>query len=82
MMSWINLMWAKLLGAWRSWVIWFNGVGLALIEYWPDLVTNFPTIQGYVSDTVFKRTMGTILIINMILRFKTKDDLADKTKVK
>ena len=48
----------KLLGKaknmWRSWTIWFNGVGIAIIGFWPDLVSNFPTLQGYVSEGVFK----------------------------
>lgn len=70
----------KIQGMWHSWTIWFNGIGLALMQYWPDLVTNFPTLQGYVSDTNFKRAMGAILATNLVLRFKTSKDLADKAK--
>ena len=79
-MDWINKQIKRVKGAWRSWTIWFNGVGIAIVGFWPDLVSNFPTLQGYVSESIFKGTMGAILVINLILRFKTTKDLADKTK--
>ena len=82
MMNWIDKQVERIKNSWRSWTIWFNGIGLALMEFWPDLVTNFPTIQSYISETIFKRTMGAILIINIILRFKTTRDLADKSAPK
>ena len=79
-MSWIYKQIERVKNSWKSWTIWFNGTAIALMAFWPDLVTNFPTIQGYVSDITYKRIMGLILVINLILRFKTTKDLADKTK--
>ena len=73
---------AKVKNMWRSWTIWFNGIGIAIVSFWPDLVSNFPTLQGYVSESIFKSTMAAILIINLILRFKTTTDLADKSSPK
>ena len=78
----MNKLLERIKNSWRSWTIWFNGVGIAIIGFWPDLVTNFPTLQGYVSESIYKGSMGAILIINLILRFKTTKDLADKTTPK
>ena len=78
----MNRLLGKVKNMWRSWTIWFNGVGIAIIGFWPDLVSNFPTLQGYVSEGVFKGAMGAILMINLILRFKTTKDLADKSAPK
>ena len=81
-MKWTNKLSERIKNSWRSWTIWFNGVGIAIIGFWPDLVTNFPTLQGYVSEGIYKGSMGAILLINLILRFKTTKDLADKTTPK
>ena len=62
----------KLKGAYKSFTIWFNSVGLLLLS----LAVTDPLLVEYMGEH------GLILVVitgNMILRFKTSDSLADKS---
>ena len=70
----------KLLNCWRSWTIWINGIFTVILLELPDLQSSFPQIQGYLPDNFYKYAMGFIIGANIILRFKTAQDLANKGK--
>jgi len=62
----------KLKGAYKSFTIWFNSVGLLLLS----LAVTDPLLVEYMGEH------GLILVVitgNMLLRFKTSDSLADKS---
>ncbi len=58
-------------GAWNSWTIWFNSVGVVLLT----LAMNEPMIMHYLEGEGF---IIVLIIGNMILRFKTTQALGDK----
>ena len=62
----------KLKGAYKSFTIWFNSIGLLVLS----IVVSDPLLVEYMGEH------GLILVVitgNMILRFKTSDGLAHKS---
>lgn len=70
----------KLLNSWRSWTILINSFFAIILLELPDLQSSFPQLQGYIPDTYYKYAMALIIVTNIILRFKTIQDLANKGK--
>ena len=70
----------KLLNSWRSWTIWINSIFAMILFELPNLQSDFPQLQGYLPDNFYKWAMGAIIAANIILRFKTAQDLANKGK--
>jgi hypothetical protein len=68
----------KLRGMRKSAVIWFNGLMLAalpLAEYARD---SLPQLTDYLSPSTY-RTIGlAVVVVNIVLRFRTSTSLADK----
>lgn len=64
----------------KSWTIWFNGVGLTLIELLPYLAETFPELEAYVSPEFYKQATTVLIIGNILLRFKTRTTLREKGK--
>jgi hypothetical protein len=62
----------------RSMTIWFNALCGSILLFMPDAVANFPQIQPYIPDAVFKHGMAVLIVGNMLLRFKTSSALRDK----
>lgn len=71
---------ARLRGAKRSLTIWFNGIAGALVLVLPVAQEVFPQMSGYIPQDTYRLLMGLIIAANILLRFKTTVDLADKTK--
>ena len=71
---------AKLDNAWRSWTIWINSLLAVIILGLPMLQESFPQLQNYLPDHIYKNVMLLIIGANIILRFKTVQDLALKGK--
>lgn len=75
----------KVIGAFRSKVIWLNAVFLAMVPWADEIIaklaqlsTELPALQPYVPDNIYK-AVGTIAVIaNLILRFKTRVPLEVK----
>ena len=61
-----------------SLTIWVNGIALAAVSFLPLIQDYFPQMQEYLSPSFYKGAMGTIVAINIILRFKTSSKLRDK----
>ena len=70
----------KLKNAWRSTTIWFNGVMATAMVVLPVAQDAFPQLQEYVPSNVYKLAMGAVIVANILLRFKTTTDLAEKGK--
>lgn len=68
----------KLKGARKSLVIWFNGLMLAILPLVPVLIDSLPTMQPYLPANFFKYAMLGVLVINLVLRFRTGQPLQDK----
>jgi len=68
----------KLKRAHKSLTIWLNGVAGALITGLPMLQDSLPALSQYVPDQAFKYAMGLVIVMNIMLRFKTTTSLGDK----
>lgn len=69
---------AKLKNSYKSVVVWFNGMGLSLLYFWDQIHDSLPELQQYVPDNVYKKIGLTLLIGNLVLRFKTGKPLEEK----
>ena len=70
----------KIKGAWRSWVIWTNGIAGTLVVLLPVAQDSFPQLQQYIPANVYQWGMAIVIAANIILRFKTTMDLSEKVK--
>ena len=68
----------KLANCRKSWTIKFNAIFGSVFYLLPILQTDFPQLRGYIPDDWFKWSMALIIVGNIVLRFKTSSDLADK----
>lgn len=69
---------AKLAGAKRSLTVWFNGVTGTVVLGLPMLQDSLPQMREYVPTDYFKWAMGAVIVINILLRFKTSQPLENK----
>lgn len=76
----INTFKARLRGSWRSLTIWFNGVVGSVATLLPVAQDSFPALQSYLPANVYAWIAGALVFGNMLLRFKTTLDLADKVR--
>lgn len=68
----------KLKGCYKSFVIWFNAItlsGMALLELFHDSLSE---LSQYIPDNLYKKIGLTVLIANIMLRFKTSKGLDEK----
>lgn len=68
----------KLKSAWKSWTIRVNAIFAAVLGGLPFLQDAFPALQPYMDAEHYKYAMGTIVAINILLRFKTSAALEHK----
>ena len=68
----------KLRGAWKSLTIWLNGILLAAFPLVGMVKENLPDIGQYLDPALFKWLGLAVVVMNIVLRFRTKSDLADK----
>ena len=69
----------KLTGAWKSFTIWFNGFWMVIIPLFDQAKDFLPQIKDYIDQSTFNHVMLFLIVAgNILLRFKTKHDLADK----
>lgn len=77
-------MWTKIKrrirGCKRSLTVWFNGAMAAAVLMLPVAQDAFPQMQTYLGADLYRWMMGVIVAANILLRFKTTVDLAEKTK--
>lgn len=68
----------KLKGAWRSFTIWFNALLLAALPLYEAAKESLPDLQGYLPPDLYKWVGVAVVVGNILLRFKTRTDLAHK----
>lgn len=68
----------RIKGSIRSLTIWINGILLALIPLYETFKNDFVQLQPYMTDANYRKLAVLIIIGNVILRFRTTKDLADK----
>ena len=69
---------AKLQGAMRSWVIWFNTASAAFIANWDAVKDAVPQLQTYIPERDYKWVAIAVVAINLMLRFRTSTSLQNK----
>lgn len=74
MNKWID----KLQGARRSLVIWFNALLLAALPMYQIVVDELPKFQQYMPEHMYKYVGMGVVIINILLRFRTTTALENK----
>lgn len=68
----------KLKGLKKSLTAWFNAAFASIVLALPMLQDTFPQLQAYLPDNVYKVMIVIVIVGNFLIRFKTKQDLADK----
>ena len=69
---------ATVRGAFKSWTIWLNALVAGVIGGLPLLQDSLPALQPYVGADLYRYGMGTIVALNIALRFKTNCGLHEK----
>lgn len=69
---------AKVRGLKRSATIWFNATVATIVSVWPFAIDAFPQIKGYIPDNIYSTAWVALVVGNILFRFKTTQDLADK----
>lgn len=68
----------KMRGLKKSATIWFNSVFASVVLALPLLQDTFTQLQPYLPDNIYKVLAVVVIVGNLLLRFKTVSDLADK----
>ena len=82
MWNWLKDKWAGLVAdlkkIHKSWTVWFNGLMAAAIFLLPEAESQLPAIKDYVPENVCHYAAGALVVVNIILRFKTVSALRGK----
>jgi len=65
-------------GTLKSLTIWFNSIAASFIIFLPELQANLPQLMAYLPADVYKWLALTVVVSNMVLRFKTNSALNTK----
>lgn len=76
----MNKLKQRLANAHKSLTCLFNGFVGSAVVLLPQAQESFPQLQGYMDAGMYKTAMGVLIVGNILLRFKTTCDLADKGK--
>jgi hypothetical protein len=68
----------KLKGAFRSLTIWFNGIILLALPVVEFASLTLPQLQEFLGVETYKLVGLIVVVSNILLRFKTKEPLAEK----
>lgn len=71
---------ARLRGAWHSATIRFNILIGGAILLLPEAQEAAPALQEYLPPELYQWVMGTLVAGNILLRFKTALDLAERAR--
>ena len=69
---------ARLRGMWKSLSVWFNGVVATLLAALPILQESIGQVRELVTADTYKALALALVVGNVLLRFRTTKDLADK----
>jgi len=65
-------------GALKSWTVRFNTAMLAVVGALPMMQDSLPALQPYIPSGFYRYLMGTVVVCNLLLRFKTNKPLRDR----
>lgn len=68
----------KIKGMLKSWTIWFNGVVVTIVAGMPLLQDMLPQFAPLLSPGIYKNVTLFVVLVNLFLRFKTRQSLAEK----
>lgn len=68
----------RIQGAIRSLTIWFNGIIAAFVPMYEMFKEELPGLQQYMTPELYFKLAMYVAIANIILRFRTTMDLANK----
>jgi hypothetical protein len=68
----------KLRGAWRSTVIWLNGLMLAFFPLVEMAKEALPDLGQFLAPGIYKWVGLFVVVANIVLRFKTRTGLENK----
>ncbi len=68
----------KFKNSYKSLTIWLNGLLLVITPYLDLAQQYLPGIQEYVSGNIYKYLIIAVIVLNLLLRFRTKNSLSDK----
>lgn len=68
----------KVKGLKKSATAWFNAIVATIVSGLPFAIDAFPQIKGYVPDNIYSAAWVVLVVGNILLRFKTTKDLAEK----
>jgi hypothetical protein len=76
----IALIKERLKGAWKSITIWVNGILAGLVVMWPDIQAALANtdFEPYVGAVAARWVMLAIVVLNIIIRFRTTKGLEQK----
>ena len=72
------LTWARIKGAIRSATVWFNGLIVASIPLYEACKDDVEKLKPFLTDFNYQKVVLVVAGLNILLRFKTRQDLADK----
>jgi hypothetical protein len=68
----------KLSGLKSSWTIWLNSIFLAVFPVLMYAQEMLPQLQMFLTDTTYKAVGLVVVILNILLRFRTDKCLSEK----
>jgi hypothetical protein len=74
----ISQAWPHIKGAYKSLTMWINAAFAVVVKNWDDIMQSYPQLGQYMNADHFKYLAGSIIVANIMLRFKTNKSLADK----
>lgn len=78
MLEKIKLFFRGVWGAIKSWTIWFNSAAAPVFMYWEDIKSTVPDLAAHMTPENYKRLALAVVIINLLLRIKTKKALTER----
>lgn len=69
---------AKLRNSYRSFVLWFNALAAGLFPFLEYAQQNLPLVADYLPKHIYGYAFSAVVIGNILLRFHTTKDLANK----
>lgn len=72
----------RLKNSWKSLTVWFNGIMIAMLPFADHIAAVMmdwmPQLTPYLGETLAKNVGLFVVVMNILLRFRTKSDLAQK----
>lgn len=68
----------KIRGAFKSVTVMVNALLLAMLPFYEVLIEQLPQLQPYLPEDVYKKVGVAVVVLNIVLRFRTHKPLEHK----